>query len=126
MSTYKILIAEDDKFIANAYRVKLTKEGYDIRLAYDGEEASTILETFTPDIILLDLVMPVKDGFTLLGEIRGNPKWKETPILVTSNLGQKEDLDRAMGLGANGFVVKTDMTMEELVIKIRSYIEHRG
>jgi DNA-binding response OmpR family regulator len=119
----KILVVEDDKFIANAYRVKLTKAGFEIKMAYDGEEALEILKGFTPDLMLLDLIMPIKDGFTVLAEIRANPKWASIPVLVTSNLGQKEDIDRGMQLGANGYVIKTDLSMDELVTKINSLIK---
>ena len=116
----KILIAEDDKFLANAYRVKLEKSGFELRLASDGEEVLDILRDFTPDLILLDLVMPKKDGFTVLAEIRADPKWQQTPVLVASNLGQKEDLERATKLGATDYIIKSDLSMASLVEKINA------
>jgi CheY-like chemotaxis protein len=118
----KILIAEDDKFLANAYRVKLTKSNFEVKIAMDGVEAMTVLQSFTPDLILLDLVMPKKDGFTVLSELKASPQFKNIPVLVASNLGQKEDLDKAMALGAKGFVVKADMSLEDLIKKINSII----
>jgi two-component system phosphate regulon response regulator PhoB/two-component system alkaline phosphatase synthesis response regulator PhoP len=118
----KILIGEDDKFLASAYRLKLTKVGFEIQIARDGEEVLKMLQTFTPDLILLDLVMPIKDGFAALEEIRANQSFKSIPILVASNLGQKEDIDRAMGLGANDFVVKSDLSLDELIKKINSML----
>ena len=119
----KVLVAEDDKFLGNAYRVKLTKSGFDVQIATDGDEALAILQKFTPDLILLDLVMPKRDGFSTLGEIKKNPALKNIPIIVASNLGQKEDLDKAKALGANDYIIKSDMSMDALVQKIKSHIK---
>ncbi len=118
----KILVAEDDKFLGNAYRIKLTKAGFEVQLATDGQEALTALQTFIPDLILLDLVMPVKDGFAALEEIKANDKLKAIPVIVASNLGQKEDTDRAMKLGAKDFVVKSDLSLDVLIQKIHTLI----
>jgi len=118
----KILVAEDDKFLANAYRVKLSKANYEISLASDGEELLSIIDGFGPDLLLLDLVMPKKDGFSVLSELRQNPKWAKLPVIVASNLGQKEDIDKAKMLGASDYVVKSDLAMKDLVVKITSLI----
>lgn len=118
----KILIAEDDKFLASAYRLKLTKAGFEVEIVSDGTELLKVLEKFLPDLILLDLVMPVMDGFAVLENLRSNPKFKSIPILVASNLGQKEDIDRATNLGATDFVVKSDMSLDMLIEKINKFI----
>ncbi|EKD64725.1 MAG: two-component response regulator [uncultured bacterium] len=118
----KILVVEDDTYLANAYRVKLSKVGFEVKNAYDGVEAVSILRTFTPDLILLDIVMPKKDGFATLSEIKANEKWKNIPIILASNLGQKEDREKGMQLGASEFFVKTDFTLNDLVKKIDSMI----
>ena len=118
----KLLIVEDDNFLANAYRVKLTKAGFDIRIAFDGEQALKMLSDFTPDCIILDLVIPKKDGFTVLSEIRGSPNWNNIPVLVASNLGMEEDINKAMKMGASGYVIKSDLSMAEMVEKIRSLL----
>lgn len=114
----KILVAEDDKFLASAYKVKLEKSGFEVRMAGDGEEAVEILKGFEPDVILLDLIMPKMDGFTALEQIRSNPKFARTPIMVASNLGQKEDIERAQKLGATGYIIKSDLSIEDLIKKI--------
>lgn len=119
----KILVVEDDKFLGTAYRAKISKAGFDFRLAEDGEEAVKILGEFTPDLILLDLILPKKDGFTVLEEIKANEKWKNIPVIIASNLGQKEDLERGMNLGAVDFVVKSDMSLESLIQKINETIQ---
>lgn len=118
----KILVAEDDKFLSNAYRVKLTKAGFEVKMASDGQEALNILQTFIPDIILLDLVMPIKDGFATLEAIKGDARLRAIPVIVASNLGQKEDCDRALRLGAADFVVKSDLSLDTLIQKIRGIV----
>jgi DNA-binding response OmpR family regulator len=119
MST-KVLIVEDDSFLANAYRVKLSKQGFEIKIAGDGIEALSTLKAFTPDVILLDLVMPNMDGFTFLRTMRADEKIKDIPVIVASNLGQKEDTDEAKKLGAIDFVIKSNLTMQDLVTKINA------
>lgn len=119
----KILIAEDDTFLSNAYRIKLTKLNYDVTIAADGEQVMKYLADITPDLILLDLIMPVKDGFDTLKEIRMQPKFKKIPIVVASNLGQGEDIAKAMDLGATDYIVKSDLSLQELVDKIHSYLD---
>jgi len=119
----KILIAEDDNFLANAYRVKLSKAGYEIKIASDGQETIDSLETFTPDLILLDLIMPVKDGFVVLEELKKNDKWKNIPVIVASNLGQKEDIDKSMLLGAADYIVKSDMHISDVLVRINNILK---
>ena len=116
----KILVAEDDKFLANAYRVKFNKAGYEIKIVSDGQDAIDSLEAFTPDIILLDLIMPIKDGFSVLEELKKNDKWKNIPVIVASNLGQKEDIDRGMALGATDYIIKSQMPINDVLAKINS------
>ena len=89
-----IIIAEDDKFLSNAYRVAFTRNDFDVRMANNGEEVFAILQEFTPDIILLDLIMPVKDGFMTLKELKGHEAYKKIPVVVASNLGQAEDFEK--------------------------------
>ena len=92
-------------------------------MAGDGEEALRILRDWVPDVILLDLIMPKKDGIAALGEIKKNPEWKNIPVLVASNLGQKEDIDRGNQLGAAGYIVKNNMKIGGLVDKIKSVLK---
>ena len=119
MST-KILIAEDDKFLANAYRVKFEKEEFTVLIAYDGEEAIEAVKSFKPDVILLDLVMPKMDGFATLEALKKDPATKDIKVIVASNLGQAEDVERARKLGALDYVVKSDTPIAEIVAKIKS------
>jgi two-component system, OmpR family, alkaline phosphatase synthesis response regulator PhoP len=114
----KVLVVEDDRFLISAYRAKLTKSSFEVQMASDGEEALTVLETFRPDVILLDLVMPRMDGFATLAAIKQRDELKNIPVIVASNLGQKEDFDKAMGLGAADFIIKSDLSMDDLVTKL--------
>lgn len=118
----KILVAEDDTFLASAYRVKLAKAGFEPIIARDGNEALEAVKKELPDCILLDLVMPVKDGFSVLEALKKDEKTKKIPVIVASNLGQKEDMDRAMSLGASAFVIKSNMSLEELIDKIKAFV----
>ena len=119
----KILVVEDDSFLANAYRVKLDKAGFEIKLAGDGQEALELLAEFTPDLIVMDLVMPVMDGFTTLEKLKADETYKDIPVIVASNLGQKEDLDKGMSLGAVDYVIKSNLSMGDLIEKITSHLQ---
>lgn len=116
----KILVAEDDKFLAGAYKLKLIAEGFAVEIVKDGQELLRELPTFQPDLIILDLIMPRKDGFAVLQELHNNPTYSTIPVIVASNLGQKEDIDRAMQFGVKDFFVKSDLSIDELVAKIRA------
>src|ERR1700733_7491000 len=111
----KIFIVEDDKFLASAYRLKLTKVGFEVQIVSDGQELLDLLKTAIPDLIILDIIMPVKDGFVTLQELRANTSWKNIPVIVASNLGQKEDVDKAIRLGANDFIVKSDLSLQGVI-----------
>lgn len=119
----QILIAEDDKFLANAYRVKLELEGYAVIIASDGQEALSILAKNIPDLILLDLVMPNLDGFETLKQIKQNPKFKNIPIIITSNLSQESDYQKVKALGINDYLVKSDTPLSTLISKIKLYVK---
>jgi DNA-binding response OmpR family regulator len=118
----KILVVEDDKYLAGAYRAKLLKMAFEVKTAADGEEALEILKEFTPDLILLDLVMPRKDGFATLEEIKNSNQWKNIPVLIATNLGQKEDIDRGMKLGAADYLVKTDTSVDDFINKVKTIL----
>jgi CheY-like chemotaxis protein len=119
----KVLVVEDDVYLCGAYKLKLSKLGFEVKTAGDGEEALAILRDFQPDLILLDLIMPRKDGFETLETLKKNPVWKDIPVLVATNLSQKEDIDKAISLGASDCVVKTDTSMDDFVLKVKSVLK---
>ena len=118
----KILVVEDDQFLSNAYKLKLTKSGFETVVASDGNEALEVLKEFKPDMILLDLIMPNLDGFSTLKALKDNSEYKDIPVIVASNLGQKEDIEKAKELGANDFVIKSKVSIEKIVQKVNIVI----
>lgn len=114
----KVLVVEDDAFLIKAYQVKLPASGFDLKVAKDGDEALETLKSYKPDVILLDLVMPRRDGFSTLEEIKKQDDLKNIPVIVTSNLAQKEDIDRVRALGATDVITKSDMSLEDLVKRV--------
>lgn len=119
----RLFIIEDDIFIAKIYEKKLTKEGFEVNVAHDGKEALSKLETFIPDIILLDLVMPNMDGFGLLKKVKKSKKLKDVPVIVLSNLEQVSDIERAMELGAKEYIVKASVSIQDVVDTISENME---
>ena len=118
----KVLIIEDDAQISKVYDIQLTKEGIITMLAHNGEEAMILLAKDNPDIIILDLMIPRKDGFWVLNEIRQNHEYSDVPVVVISNLGQDVDRARAMELGATEYLVKIDNSIQSIVDKVKGYI----
>lgn len=112
----KIFIIEDEKPLSHALELKLNQVGYKTQTARNGEEALKILETETFDLILLDLIIPKIDGFKVLAELR--QKKLKTPVMVTSNLGQEEDIKRAKELGAIDYFIKADTPLADLISRI--------
>ncbi len=121
----KILIVEDDKFLQKILTTKFVKEGFDVVAASDGEEAVQKVTTDVPSLVLLDLILPKLTGFEVLTEIKTNLKTKAVPVIVLSNLGQDEDIIRARELGAMEFLVKADLSINEVVQKVKElYARH--
>jgi DNA-binding response OmpR family regulator len=120
---HKILVVEDETFLVKIYSVKLKKEGYDVAIATDGEEAVRMAEEVKPDLILLDLILPKLNGFEALERIRATAANRETPVLVLSNLGQEEDIKRAESLGATDYLVKANFSIQDIVVKIRGVLD---
>ena len=104
-----IIIAEDDRFYASIYNQRLIDLGYEVSVVSDGEEVLKLMKDKIPVLVMLDLIMPRMDGFEALRLIRENEKFKDVKVLVLSNLGQKEDVDTAMKIGATGYKIKCSM-----------------
>jgi len=101
-----VLLIEDDQETLEMYKMKLEKDGYRVHLALDGEEGIRRATELTPDIIFLDLRLPKKDGFTVLEELRGQGSTAAIPVIILSNYGEKDLVDRGLKLGAMEFLVK--------------------
>jgi CheY-like chemotaxis protein len=118
----KILVAEDDKFLIRAYSAKLTKESFIVIMAANGIEAIAKTKAEKPDIILLDLVMPIKNGFDVLYELKQDEATKNIPVIITSNLSQEVDIKRGKDLGADDYLVKSDTPIQAIVEKIKQVL----
>lgn len=117
----KILIAEDDGFYQKFYTNKLQEKGFETVLAVDGEDAILKILDSKPDLILLDIIMPKKDGFEVLAAMRGNPITQNIPVIVFSSLGQEDDVKKAKSLGATDYINKSFYDFDLLLSKIQAY-----
>ncbi len=117
-----IIVAEDDKFLSKIYQVKLEKEGYKIVLAIDGEDTLEKIRFEKPALILLDIIMPKKSGIDVLAEMKKDPNLSDIPVIILTNLGQEEDKEKAMKYGAVDYIVKANISIEEVVAKIEKCI----
>ena len=117
----KILIADDERALAGALSLKLNHEGFDATVVFDGREAMDHLEKDKFDLLILDLMMPQLDGFGVLGELKS--KGIKIPVMVASNLSQTEDITKAKGLGAFDFFIKSDISISDIVQKIKNYFK---
>jgi DNA-binding response OmpR family regulator len=118
----QILIVEDDQFMLKAHEIKFTHEGFDIWFAKDGDEALAFLSRERPDVVLLDLMLPRTSGFDVLATIRKNNTWKDVPVIVMTNLGQPQDIERAKLLGASDYLIKANTKISDVVKKVREYL----
>ncbi len=118
-----ILVMEDDKFYGNIFKTKFQREGFDIDLAENGSIGMDIAHSRKPDIILLDLMMPVMNGFETLAELQNDPVLKDVPVIVLSNLGQKSDIEKTQALGAKDYLVKANVSLQEAVDKVKGYLK---
>ena len=120
---HNILLIEDEEMLANMYETKFKNEGYNIRKALDGETGLKMAREEKPDLILLDIIMPKLDGFSVLKKLKEDPKTKSVPIVLLTNLGQDEDVKKGQALGAEGYLVKANLTPAQVVDKVKQYLK---
>ena len=118
-----ILIIEDDKFLRELIAKKLIKEEYNISEAIDGEEGMKKIAEEKPDLILLDLILPGIDGFEVMSRMKEDPSLSQIPIIILSNLGQKEEIERGINLGAKDYLIKAHFTPGEIIEKIKAALK---
>ncbi|MBZ9572446.1 response regulator [Patescibacteria group bacterium] len=114
----KILLIEDEEIMIDLLQKKLTKEGYDISVAKNGEEGLEVMREVKPDLVLLDIVMPKMGGFEVMEEMSKDPELKEIPIIIISNSGQPVELSKAQELGAKDWLIKTEFDPQEVIDKV--------
>lgn len=124
--TTSIVLVEDDSFISGMYQTKLSSLGFAVEVIDNGEAAAERLaKDPLPDLILLDVVLPKKDGFEILEELRGSERTKNTPVILLTNLGQKPDVERGIKLGADDYIIKAHYTPTEVVEKITKVLDEK-
>jgi len=119
----KILIIEDDKFLRELIAQKLIREGYETSEAVDGEEGIKKIKEEKPSLVLLDLILPGIDGFEVLSQMKEDSTISSIPVIILSNLGQKEDIERGLKLGAVDYLIKAHFTPGEIIEKMKNILK---
>jgi twitching motility two-component system response regulator PilH len=122
----RILLVEDDRFLRKAAEVRLKRAGLAVITAGDGVEALEKAKENTLDLILLDLIMPKLQGFDVLRALKEDPRTRDVPVLIMSNLGQDADRERAALAGAAGYLVKANMSLDALAGEVLRLLERKG
>ena len=115
----KILLIEDEEMLANMYEVKFKNEGFDLEKALDGAAGLEKAKANKPDFILLDIIMPKMDGFSVLKALKEDETTKDVPVMLLTNLGQEEDIQKGKELGSVGYLVKANITPAEVVAEVK-------
>jgi DNA-binding response OmpR family regulator len=122
----KILLVEDDAALVRMYERKLTKDGFDVRTALNGEDGLEALDKRIPDIILLDIMMPKMSGIDVLKKLKADPVKKAIPVVILTNLGDRDDdIKRCKEMGAADYWVKVNIRTEELVDRIKAILSEK-
>lgn len=122
----KILVVEDEAVLQKALADMLGESSYEVVQAIDGEQAIAMAESEQPDLVLLDLVLPKKHGLEVLQILKSNDATKAIPVIVLTNLEDKDDISRALELGARGYLVKANYDMKEVIAHVQEALAHAG
>lgn len=120
----KILLVEDDQTISWIYKTKFESEGYVVALAMNGADALVLAKQEKPDIILLDVIIPQLDGFTVLEELKKDDTTKNVPVIMLTNLGTDEDREKGKTMGAVDYLVKANLTPMEVSDSVKKYLSN--
>lgn len=118
----KVLLIEDEEMLSEMYKTKFEGEGFEFFRAYDGENGVELAKREKPDIILLDIIMPKVDGFTVLKELKKTPETAGAKIVLLTNLGQEEDVKKGKLMGADDYLVKANFTPAQVIDKVRQVL----
>ncbi len=122
MPTIHVVLVEDDTFLATIYKTKFEMEGFKVTLATDGETALIEIKKKKPDIVLLDILLPRLDGFTVLTRLKQDKSTVTIPVIILTNLGQKEDVAKGLDLGAADYLIKAHFRPTEIVEKVNQVL----
>lgn len=117
-----ILVVEDDAFLAGMYVTKMNLENFKVELAADGEQGLELAKKIKPDIILLDIILPKMSGFDVLKSIKEDPETKDIPVILLTNLGQQDDVEKGLALGALDYLIKAHFMPSEVVKKVKDIL----
>ena len=122
MGIIKIAIVEDDQAIAQMYKLKFDIEGYDVQVAENGQLGLELIKLMMPDIVLLDIMMPIMNGDEMLAQLRGTDWGKDLKVIILTNMGEQEAPDRLKDLNVSGFIVKAEMTPRQVTELVKSIL----
>lgn len=121
MAKIKIILIEDDEILSKVIYEELQDAGFDVLQSFDGEEGLKLVMSKKPDLVLLDIVLPKKDGFEVLEELKKFPDTKDIPVIILTMIGGDEDIKRGLQLGANDYIVKSQHAIAEIIEKIKDF-----
>ena len=122
----KVAIIEDDMAIVQMYRTKFETEGYDVATAEDGASGLELIDSFSPDIILLDLMMPNMNGLDMLSRLRSQPNGREAKVVVLTNMGDTETATKVYKMAADDYIVKAEMTPKQVAERVKALLAKGG
>ena len=118
-----VLLVEDDTFLGNIYKTKFDMEGFKVSVAENGEEGLADAKKKKPDIILLDILLPKLDGFRVLEKLKADDELKNIPVILLTNLGQKDDVSKGLEAGAADYLIKAHFKPSEVVDKVKKVLK---
>lgn len=119
---YTLVVIEDDKYLADIYAAKLKLEGFNVEIANDGEAGVKAVKKLMPDLILLDIMMPIMDGFSVLHAIKTDKETKDITVILLTNLDSPEDVKRGLEMGASDYMVKAHFVPSDIVDRVRNIL----
>ena len=119
----QILLVEDDAFLANIYKTKFEMEGFKVTVAENGELGLKEANKKRPDLVLLDILLPKMDGFTVIEHLKEDKVLRDVPVIMLTNLGQKDDVEKGLELGADEYLIKAHFKPSETVDKVREVLK---
>lgn len=120
-----VLIVEDDVFLVGIYQKKFEMEGFKVSISENGEKGLADIKKKKPDVVVLDILLPKLDGFAVLEKLKKDPVLKNIPVIMLTNLGQKDDVEKAMQSGAAGYLIKAHFKPSEVVEKVREVLKSK-
>lgn len=121
----RILLIEDDPFLLNMYATKFELENFKVTVADDGEKGLRAVEKEIPDIILLDIMLPKMNGFEVLKQLKASKDFRDIPVILLTNLSQKNEIEQGLSMGANDYLIKAHFMPSEVVDKIKEILKKK-